>query len=87
MIVSDPNPQVKPADETAALVRLAALLRGFSADQRRPDHERALFAGAAVLIDRVARLRDADLDTDFAAHVEDALQTAVRVATALRSRA
>ncbi len=85
MIVNDHNLQVNPDAETAALAKLAALLRGFTADRRRAEHERVLFAATAVLLERAARLRDADDDVDLPAQVEDALETAMRVAKALRS--
>ena len=81
MIVSNPNPEVNL--ETATLFNLAGLLRDFAASPHRPDHERILFAASAVLLDRVARLRDAEPETDFTAQVEDALHTAARVAVGL----
>ena len=86
MIVNDPNPQVKPAT-TEMLAELAVSLRLWSADPIRLGHERALLAAAAVLVDRAARLRGAGTDVDLAGQVEDALTTAVRVATALGSEA
>ena len=81
MIVSDPNPEVNL--ETATLFNLAGLLRDFAASPHRPVHERVLFTASAVLLDRAARLRDADVDVNLAAQVEDALHTAARVAVAL----
>ena len=81
MIVRNPTPEVNL--ETATLFNLAGLLRDFAASPHRPVHERVLFTASAVLLDRAARLRDADVDVNLAAQVEDALHTAARVAVAL----